>query len=640
MHAAPLDHTACSIPNGAHLLVHTTSEPALKTELRNIAIIAHVDHGKTTLVDGLLKQANIFRDPTTAGELIMDANDLERERGITILSKNAAIVYAGVKINIIDTPGHADFGGEVERVLNMADGCLLLVDAVEGPMPQTRAVLAQALALGLKPIVVVNKVDRPIAQPDVVVSRTQDLFLDLATDSDQLDFPVVYSIAREGKAGLSPDALEDDLRPLLDTILRVVPAPGVDSDGPLQLQIASLGYDPHRGRIAIGRIGRGTVRVGDIIAHIDVDGDIVKQKVSSIHTFEGLSRAVVEEAYAGDIIALTGFPDAKIGATLTHPDHPDALPAIAIQEPTLKLTFGVNTSPLSGREGEFSTSRQLRDRLFRELETNFALRVETTEQADVFAVSGRGELHLSILIETMRREGYEFQVSRPEVITKEINGVRMEPIEHLVIDTIEEFVGPVTELVGNRRARMIDMVNDGRGNVRLEFTIPTRGLIGLRNAFLTGTKGNGSMASMLTGYEPWQGEIESNRSGVLVASESGTALTHGIANAQVRGSTFVAPGTEVYEGMIVGQQPRQDDMPVNVCRAKKLTNMRAAAADSSEKLTPPTIFSLEQALDFLADDELLEVTPKSLRLRKQMLTHTERNRARKSANSRAAGSQE
>ena len=616
--------------------MQTISPETRQMNLRNIAIIAHVDHGKTTLVDGLLKQANIFRDPDAAGELIMDANDLERERGITILAKNVAIMYGDVKINIIDTPGHADFGGEVERVLNMADGCLLLVDAVEGPMPQTRAVLAQALALGLKPIVVVNKVDRPIARPDDVVSRTQDLFLDLATDSDQLDFPILYAIAREGRAGFAPDALEDSLRPLLDTILEVVPAPNVDPDGPFLMQIASLGYDPHRGRIAIGRIGRGIVRLGETISHVEHDGTVVNQKVSSLHTFDGLTRSNVEEASAGDIVALTGFAEAKIGATLTDPAFPEALPAIAIQEPTLKLTFGVNTSPLAGREGEYSTSRQLRERLFRELETNFALRVETTDQPDVFAVSGRGELHLSILIETMRREGYEFQVSRPEVITRNVDGQILEPIEHLVIDTIEEYVGAVTELVGNRRARMLDMINDGRGNVRLEFSIPTRGLIGLRNAFLTNTRGNGSMSSMLTGYEPWQGEIESNRTGALVATEAGTALTHGIANAQVRGATFISPGTEVYEGMIVGQQPRQEDMPVNVCRGKKLTNMRAAAADAAEKLTPPVILSLEQSLDFLADDELLEVTPKNLRLRKRILNHDERIKARKHAAARAA----
>lgn len=587
------------------------------------------------MVDGLLKQSNIFRDPDAAGELIMDANDLERERGITILSKNASITYGGVKINIIDTPGHADFGGEVERVLNMADGCLLLVDAVEGPMPQTRAVLSQALALGLKPIVVVNKVDRSIAKPEDVVDRTQDLFLDLATDAEQLDFPVIYAIAREGRAGLQPDALADDLRPLLDAILEIVPAPDVDLDGPFQLQIASLGYDPHRGRIAIGRIQRGHVRVGDVLTHLDPGGDAAGQKVTSLHTFEGLSRRAVDGASAGEIVAMTGFSDAKIGATLTDPEHPDALPAIAIQEPTIKLTFGVNTSPMAGREGQYSTSRQLGERLFRELETNSALRAARTEQADVFAVSGRGELHLSILIETMRREGYEFQVSRPEVITKVVDGRVLEPIEHLVIDTIEEYVGAVTELVGNRRARMLDMVSDGRGHVRLEFSIPTRGLIGLRNAFLTGTRGNGTMASRLTGYEPWQGDIQSTRTGALVASETGTALTHGIANAQVRGVTFITPGAEVYEGMIVGQQPRQEDLPINVCRAKKLTNMRAASADAAEKLSPPVVLSLEQALDFLTDDELLEVTPLHLRLRKRLLTHDERNRARKHAAARS-----
>jgi GTP-binding protein len=632
--------SACTARQRSHersISINVSIKPTAvqQADIRNIAIIAHVDHGKTTLVDGLLKQANVFRDPDAAGELIMDASDLERERGITILSKNAAIMYAGVKINIIDTPGHADFGGEVERVLNMADGCLLLVDAVEGPMPQTRAVLSQALALGLKPIVVINKIDRPIARPDEVVRHTQDLFLDVATEAEQLDFPFVYTIAREGRAGLTPESMTGDLRPLLNLILEVVPAPDVDPDGPFQLQIASLGYDPHRGRIAIGRIERGSLAVGDTLAHVEASGEIVTQRVTSIHTFEGLSRRAVDAAKAGEIVAITGFADARIGATITAPEYPDSLPAIAIQEPTLKLTFGVNTSPLAGREGQYSTSRQLGERLFRELETNYALRVARTEQADVFSVSGRGELHLSILIETMRREGYEFQVSRPEVITKTIDGVLKEPVEHLVINTREEFVGAVTELVGNRRARMLDMLNDGRGHVRLEFSIPTRGLIGLRNVFLTGTRGNGSMASRLTGYEPWLGEIVSNRTGALVASEGGTALTHGIANAQVRGMTFVLPGFQIYEGMIVGQHPRQEDLPVNVCRAKKLTNMRAAAADTAEKLTPPVVFSLEQALDFLADDELLEVTPLHLRLRKRLLTQDERARARKQAASRA-----
>jgi GTP-binding protein len=605
------------------------STPAVQAHLRNIAIIAHVDHGKTTLVDGLLKQSNVFRDPDAAGELIMDANDLERERGITILAKNTSITYAGVKINVIDTPGHADFGGEVERVLNMADGCLLLVDAVEGPMPQTRTVLQRALSIGLRPIVVVNKVDRANARPEEVVSLTQDLFLDLATDPEQLEFPVLYTVARDGRAGFTPDALADDLRPLFDTILEQIPAPAAEVDAPAQLLIASLDFDTHRGRIAIGRIHRGRIRTGDTLLHVTSEGEQVRQKVSWLAVFEGLGRREVAEATAGDIIALAGFADARIGATLTDPDVPEALDSIEIEEPTLKLTFGVNTSPFAGRDGKFSTSRQLRERLFRELETNLSLRVAATEQADVFSVSGRGELHLSILIETMRREGYEFQVSRPEVITKVVDGKTVEPIEHLVIDSTEQFVGVVTDLVGGRKARMLDMINDGRGNVRLEFAIPTRGLIGLRNAFLTATKGNGVMASRLIGYEPWMGPIQSSRTGALVASETGVTLAHGLANAQERGFTFVDPGIDVYEGMIVGQQPRPGDLAVNVCRAKKLTNIRSSTSDISIRLTPPILLSLEQALDFLQEDELLEVTPKSYRLRKRLLTQDERNKARK-----------
>jgi GTP-binding protein len=597
--------------------------------LRNIAIIAHVDHGKTTLVDGLLKQSNIFRDPDAAGELIMDANDLERERGITILAKNTAITYRGVKINIIDTPGHADFGGEVERVLNMADGCLLLVDAVEGPMPQTRTVLQRALAMHLRPIVVVNKIDRAASRPEEVLALTQDLFLDLASDAEQLEFPVIYTIAREGRAGRSPDGLAQDLRPLLDAILEEIPAPLVELEAPLQLLVASIDYDAHRGRIAIGRVHRGRIEAGQTLVHISADGEQVRQRITSLTAFDGLGRREVESAVAGDIVAITGFADAKIGATLADPAAPEALDAIEIEEPTLKLTFGVNTSPFSGRDAKFSTSRQLRERLFRELETNLSLRVETTEQADVFSVSGRGELHLSILIETMRREGYEFQVSRPEVITKEIEGRRVEPVEHLVIDTTETFVGVVTELVGGRKAQMTDMVNDGRGNVRVEFSIPTRGLIGLRNAFLTATKGNGVMSSRLIGYEPWMGQIASTRTGALVASESGVALSHGLANAQERGITFVEPQTEVYTGMVIGQQPRQGDLAVNVCRAKKLTNMRASNSEIAIKLTPPVIFSLEQALDFLQDDELLEVTPKAFRLRKRLLSADDRAKERK-----------
>jgi len=608
------------------------------SHLRNVAIIAHVDHGKTTLVDGLLKQSNVFRDPASAGSLILDSNDLERERGITILAKNTAVTYAGVKINIIDTPGHADFGGEVERVLNMADGCLLLVDAVEGPMPQTRTVLARALERGLRPIVVINKIDRPASRIDEAMERLQDLFLELATDADQLEFPVIYAIAREGRAGLEPDpaTLEPDLRPLFETIVREVPPPAVDPHGAAQMLVASLDYDAHRGRIAIGRIQRGTIRVGEILAHVEADGAITRQKVSSLAIFDGLKRVEVPEAGAGEIVALAGFPEARIGATLTDPEVPDALPVIAIEEPTLRLTFGVNTSPFSGREGQYSTSRQLKERLDRELETNLSLRVEPTVQPDVFAVSGRGELHLSVLIETMRREGYEFQVSRPEVITREIDGKVHEPIEQLIIDTTEEFVGTVSDLVGGRRARLSDMVHDGRGGVRLEFSIPTRGLIGLRNAFLTATRGNGVMASRLIGYEPWQGPIQSTRSGPLVASEGGIALSHGLANAQERGVTFIEPQAQVYEGMIVGQHPRQGDLPVNVCRAKKLTNMRASTKDIAIGLTPAVVLSLEQALDFLADDELLEVTPLGWRLRKRYLSADDRAKERKKSQMQAA----
>ncbi|MDQ3410963.1 MAG: GTP-binding protein, partial [Chloroflexota bacterium] len=504
---------------------------------------------------------------------------------------------------------------------------------VEGPMPQTRTVLARALERGLRPIVVINKIDRPAARIDEVIERITDLFLELATEPEQLEFPVLYTIARDGRAGRTADvaALEPDLRPLLDTILEIVPPPDVDPAGPAQLLIASLDYDNHRGRIAIGKIQRGRISVGDVLLHLSADGTQARQKITALAIFDGLGRREVERAEAGEIVALAGFTEAKIGATLTDPEQPEPLATIEIEEPTLRLTFGVNTSPFSGREGQYSTSRQLGERLDRELERNLSLRVAPTEQADVFSVSGRGELHLSILIETMRREGFELQVSRPEVITREVDGETQEPIEHLVVDTTEPFVGVVTDLVGGRRARLLDMVNDGRGNVRLEFAIPTRGLIGLRNAFLTATKGNGVLASRLIGYEPWQGAIASTRSGALVATETGVALGHGLANAQERGSTFVEPQTPVYEGMIVGQHPRQGDLPVNVCRAKKLTNMRASTKDIGVQLTPSIQLSLEQALDFLADDELLEVTPAGWRLRKRLLSADDRAKARKRA---------
>lgn len=611
----------------------TTAVTTRRSDLRNVAIIAHVDHGKTTLVDGLLKQSHIFRDPDAAGNLIMDSNDLERERGITILSKNTAIRYGDTKINVIDTPGHADFGGEVERVLNMADGCILLVDSAEGPMPQTRTVLQRALQIGLKPIVVINKIDRTNARIPEVQELVMDLFLDLAIDESQLDFPTLYAIGRAGRAGFSPDALEDDLRPLLDTILEVIPGPESVPDEPFQMQVTSLDYDSHKGRIVIGRVNRGTINAGDsmVITGEGVPG--TRQKVATLMTFEGLARKEIEQAVAGDLIALTGFSEAKIGSTICHPDRVEAMPSVSIEEPTLKLTFGVNTSPFSGRDGDYSTSRQLKERLERELEVNLSLRVEPTDQPDVFSVAGRGELHISVLIETMRREGFEFQVSRPEVVTRkdEETGEILEPIEHLVVDVPEAFVGAVTELTGARKARMLDLVNDGRGSVRLEFAIPTRGLIGLRNAMLTSTQGNAVMGSRLIDFQPWMGTIQSSRSGALVASETGTVLSNGIANAQERGITFVDAGTEVYEGMIVGQNPRPDDLAVNICRAKKLTNMRSSNADIAVKLTPPTILSLEQSLDFLQDDELLEVTPKALRLRKRFLSQDERQKQKKRA---------
>ena len=600
----------------------------VREDIRNVAIIAHVDHGKTTLVDGLLKQSKVFRENQQVGELIMDSNELERERGITILSKNTAIMYRGVKINIIDTPGHADFGGEVERVLNMADGCLLLVDAVEGPMPQTRFVLKKALELGLKPIVVINKIDRRDARVEQVLTWTQDLFLELATHADQLDFPVIYAIARDGVARYAPDDDNSDLVPLFETILAHVPAPVVDDEAPFQLLVTALDYDDYKGKYAIGRITRGRVRPGMSVMRIDREGEMARARVSLVFTYQGLGRLEVDEATAGDIVALTGIADVNISETLADAEQPEALPVIEIEQPTLKMTFGVSTSPFAGREGKWSTSRQLRARLYRELETNVSLRVEDGASADEFIVSGRGELHLAVLIETMRREGYELQVSRPEVITREIDGKTMEPVERLVIDTREEYIGAVSENLATRKARLANMVYDGQGNVRLEYDIPTRGLIGFRNAFLTLTKGNGATSSLLLGYEPWAGTIGTARNGVLIASEGGVALTYGLNNAQARGQTFIEPGTPVYEGMIVGLNARPDDLVVNVCKEKKATNVRSSTSDIAVRLSPPVKHSLEQSLDFINPDELVEVTPQNIRLRKRLLTQHERARAR------------
>ncbi|MFC1940691.1 translational GTPase TypA [Chloroflexota bacterium] len=593
-------------------------------DIRNIAIIAHVDHGKTTLVDAMLKQSKVFRDNQVVGELIMDSNALEREKGITIMSKNTAVLYKGVKISIIDTPGHADFSGEVERVISMADGCLLLVDSVEGPMPQTKFVLRQAMAKGLKSIVVINKIDRDNSRIAEVVRLTQDLFLELATSDDQLDFQLLYASAREGIVLTEPWIKGKDIFPLLDCILEKVPPPQIKS-GPFQMLVSNLDYDNHKGRV--GRIWRGRIAPRDSVAVLSSDDTVTHYEINEVFTYLGLKRLKVEEAEAGDIVAVTGVEEVSIGDTIASSDLPEALPRIEIGEPTIEITFGVNSSPFSGREGRFCTTRQLRSRLYRELEINLSLRVQDTDSPDTFLVKGRGELHLAILIETMRREGYEFEVSRPEAITKIVNGNLVEPVEVLTIDTKGEYVGVLTEILSKRQANLTDMRNDGHDNIRLEFHIPTKGLIGFRSAFLTATRGDSIMNAIFLGYEPWRGKIVTTRGGVLVASEPGIAITYGLNNAQERGDTFIEPGTPVYEGMIVGMHTRLQDIPVNVCKEKKKTNIRSSTSDIAVKLTPPIIFSLEQAIDFINNDELVEVTPENIRLRKKLLTHAQRLRS-------------
>ena len=598
-----------------------------RDDIRNIAIVAHVDHGKTSLVDAMLKQSKVFRDNQQVGQFIMDQNVLEREKGITILAKNTAVIYRGTKINIIDTPGHADFSGEVERVVNMADGCLLLVDSVEGPMPQTKFVLRQALMKGLKPIVVINKIDRSSSRIDEVVRATQDLFLELVTNADQLDFPVLYASAKDGTAVTEPGDEGKDLVPLFECILQQVPPPTIE-EGPFQMLVCSLDYDSYKGKIAIGRISRGKVSPHDIVVTIDRDGDITQHEVAQVFTYLGLNRLETEEAQAGDIVAITGLKKVSIGETLASPERPEALPGIDISEPTVKMTLGVNTSPFAGREGRFCTSRQLRERLYHELETNIALQVNDTDSADVFLVAGRGELHLAILIETMRRESYEFQVSKPEAITKVVDGKLLEPVEALTLDTREEYIGALSEILSKRQAQLTNMHNDGKGNVRMEFRIPTRGLIGFTNAFLTATRGESVMNTLFLGYEPWCGDIASDRNGALVSAANGVAVTYGLNHAQGRGITFIEPGTHVYEGMVVGLNSRVQDMAVNVCKEKKQTNVRSSTSDIAVKLTPAVKLSLEQALDFIKEDELVEVTPKSLRLRKKLLTQAGRLKAR------------
>ena len=606
-----------------------TTNP-MQQELRNIAIIAHVDHGKTTLVDAMLKQSHVFRDNQVVGDLIMDSNELEREKGITILAKNTAITFHNVKINIIDTPGHADFSGEVERVLNMADGCLLVIDAVDGPMPQTRFVLRHALQRHLKPIVFINKIDRPFARPDEVAGFVQDLFLELATDADQLDFPIIYGAAKSGYAVNKIGDESTTMEPLFEAILRHIPPPNTSVDGGFQLLVAALSYDSHLGQIAIGRIARGAVTVGDTVIRIERDGAKSPHKITRVNVFEGLGKRPVESAQAGEIVALAGIKEVAISDTLADQSAPEALPAIAISEPTVQMTFGVNGSPFAAQDGSFLTSRHIRDRLYNELKINVSLRVADTDSADVFLVSGRGELHLAILIETMRREGFEFQVSRPEAIIRVVDGSKFEPFEQLLLDISDEHIGLITESLAGRLAQMTNMQHEGNSRVRLDYTIPTRGLIGFQSAFIKATRGTGVMNSIFTGYQPMKGTIKNSRTGVLVAAEQGEAVTYGINNAQSRGITFVTAGTPVYEGMIVGMQPREGDLVVNICKEKKMTNVRASSSDFTVHLTPPMLMSLEESLHFLADDEVLEVTPKNLRLRKRILGSDARQRASRS----------
>lgn len=599
-----------------------------REDIRNIAIIAHVDHGKTTLVDGMLRQSGIFRENEQVQERVMDSNDLERERGITILAKNTAVNYKGIKINIVDTPGHADFGGEVERVLKMVDGVLLLVDAFEGPMPQTRFVLRKALQLNLKAIVVVNKIDRPEARPTEVVDEVLDLFIELGADDDQLEFPVVYASSREGYAIHELEDEKKDLEPLLGSIVKSVPAPKGELDKPLQLLVSNIDYDEYVGRIAIGRIDRGSIKSGQQSVVCKKDGKIQQGRISKLYTFEGLRRAETTEASLGDIVAVSGFGEINIGETICDVEAPEPLPFVNIDEPTINMTFSVNNSPLAGREGTYVTSRHLRDRLFKELETNVSMRIEETESPDSFKVSGRGELHLSILIETMRRQGYEFQVSKPKVIMKEIDGVEFEPIELLMIDVPEEFMGVVMEKLGTRKAEMVNMHSATEGYMRLEFKIPARGLIGYRSEFLTDTKGYGIMNHIFHGHEPYKGDISSRARGSLVAWEDGDSITYGLYNAQERGNLFISAGTKVYEGMVVGENARNEDVVVNVCKKKHVTNMRASGSDEALRLTPPRNLSLEQALEFISEDELVEITPKSMRIRKRILNTEQRAKAK------------
>lgn len=601
-----------------------------RTDLRNVAIIAHVDHGKTTLVDGLLRQSGTFRANEQVAERVMDSNDLERERGITILSKNTGIVYEGTKINIVDTPGHADFSGEVERIMTMVDGCLLIVDASEGPMAQTKFVLRKAMEAGLKPVVIINKIDRPDQRISEVEDLVLELFIELGADDNQINYPVLYASSRAGVAKYKMEDEAVDLKPIFETIIKHIPCPEGDADAPLQAMVTSLDYDDFVGRIAIARVRQGTVKAGGQVAVSKLDGTVAKFKAAQLFGFQGLKRVPLEEASVGDIISMTGLESVNIGETITDPENPVALPPIKVDEPTLQMTFRTNDSPFAGKDGKYVTSRHLRARLYKELERNVALRVEETDSPDSFVVSGRGELHLSILIETMRREGYELSVSKPEVIIHtDENGEKMEPIEQLIVDIPEEYMGTVMEALGNRKAEMTNMTNNGMGQLRLEFLIPARGLIGFRSDFLTMTKGYGIMNHLFHDYGPYRGDIATRLRGSLIASEPGTATQYALYQVQERGVLFIEPGLEVYQGMVIGENSREQDMDVNVCKTKHLTNIRSSGADEALRLERPRSMSLEEALEQIAEDEWVEVTPKAIRLRKQYLDPTIRARLAK-----------
>ncbi|MFB3896381.1 MAG: translational GTPase TypA [bacterium] len=609
-----------------HVRKHRKPAALLREDVRNIAIIAHVDHGKTTLVDCMLKQTGIFRDNQTVGELILDSNDLERERGITIYAKNTAIKFHGITINIIDTPGHADFGGEVERVLRMVDGVLLLVDAVDGPMLQTKFVLTKSLELNLKPIVVINKIDRPNTRIDQVINAVFDLFVDLGANDDQLDFPIVYASAKEGYATTDLKKPSTNIDPLLETIIKKVPLPPGDIKSPFQMQVMTIDYNDYLGRMAIGRIYRGKINTSDMVAQVRLDGTIIQSKVTKLYGYLGLGKTEIESAQAGDIVALAGLDSVEIGETIAHPETPEALPGIIVEEPTLEMNFLVNTSPFAGTEGTYVTSRNLRERLEKELQSNVALRVEFPENADVFLVKGRGELHLSILIETMRRQGYEFAVSKPQAVFKEIDGKKMEPIEQLFIDVPEDYLGLVMEKLGRRKAQMANMHHDGSGSVRLEFTIPARGLIGFQTEFVMDTRGTGIMHHSFLKYDEYQGDIQTRITGSLIAKEPGLATAYALENLQERSTLFVEPGDKIYEGMVVGENSRENDMVVNPCKKKHLTNMRSSTSDEAIQLKTIHRMTLEESIEFIKEDELVEITPKSLRLRKRILAELARRR--------------